>query len=95
MALTVRSKARKPAGLTVAKATVDAGRITRQIMPGVMVTVQSKLSHDLATDTPTVVTTITFPENAYRANDLALALRDRLNAMIEHDSARIVLTRTR
>lgn len=55
-------KTKTPAQLTVTKATQQARRHVDRIMPGVGATVESRLSHDLATDTPTVVTTISFPE---------------------------------
>jgi hypothetical protein len=47
--------------LTVPQATSQARRHVDKIMPGVMATVDSRLSHDMATDTPTVTTTVTFP----------------------------------
>lgn len=47
--------------LTVQQATKQARRHVDKLMPGVMATVESKLSHDLDTDTPTVITTVTFP----------------------------------
>jgi len=59
---TVKSNAkRQNLGLTVPVATRQARKIVDAVMPGVMATVESKLSHDLATDTATVVTTVTFP----------------------------------
>jgi hypothetical protein len=54
-------KTKTPALLTVSKATSQARRAVDRIMPGVMATVESKLSHDLKADTALVVTTITFP----------------------------------
>lgn len=57
---------RKPAELTVVKATREARKIVNRVMPNVGVTVESKLSHDLTTDTPTVTTTITFPKSDAR-----------------------------
>lgn len=56
------TKTKTPKMLTVTQATVQARRLVDRFMPGVMATVDSKLSHDLATDTPTVITTVTFPE---------------------------------
>lgn len=61
---TVKSRARKQnLGLTIPVATRQARKIVDQVMPGVMVTVESKGSHDLATDTPVIVTTVTFPRD--------------------------------
>ena len=57
--------ARKPKphnlGLTIPVATRQARAIVDRAMPGVGATVESKHSHDPATDTPTVTTTITSP----------------------------------
>lgn len=65
---TVKSRARKlGAGLTVAKATREARRVVDKVMPDANATVNSCFGHDLATDTPTVVTTITFPKSGARA----------------------------
>ncbi len=62
---------RKPAGLTVAKATRDARRIVDATMPGVNATVDSRMSWDMSGDFGVVITTITFPETA-DASDVAL-----------------------
>lgn len=93
---TVKSTAAKQnVGLTVTKATSQARRIADRIMPGAGVTVESRLSHDLATDTPTVVTTITHPTG----HEAALALWTALFALPgvirngSRDSARMVITR--
>lgn len=67
-------KTKTPAPLTATKATSQARRHVDAIMPGVGATVESKLSHDLATDTPTVVTTITFPAGQAGRTGLALML---------------------
>lgn len=83
----------KTAQLTITKATSQARRIVDRVMPGVMATVESKHSWDAASDRQTVVTTITFPANAYAANNLALALQDRLGADVELSPTRIVVTR--
>lgn len=94
---TVQSKARKQnLGLTVTQATSQARRHVDRIMPGVMATVDSRTSYDMKADVPIVITTVTFPRNALGANDLALALQDRLSAEITHmaDSS-IVITRAR
>lgn len=93
---TVKSAARKPAGLTVAKATADARKVVNRVMPGVNTTVDSRLSHDLDTDTPTVITTITFPRG-HAARHLAvvnLAAIDEGAEIVDTDS-RIAITRKR
>jgi hypothetical protein len=82
--------------LTVPQATSQARRHVDKIMPGVMATVESKLGHDLATDTPTVITTVTFPAN----NPNGVALMDRLDVnlnpiKIDAGPARITITRAR
>jgi len=64
----------KTSALTVVKATSQARRYVDKLMPGVIATVESKLSHDLTTDTPTVITTITFPRTHHNRMGLKLAL---------------------
>jgi hypothetical protein len=82
--------------LTVTKATSQARRHVDKIMPGVMATVESKLSHDLATDTATVITTITFPANHPATRNLEAALVTKLDhRKVDFGPARITLTRTR
>ncbi len=73
-AIALRSKARAAATLTAPKATTQARRIVDKIMPGVVATVESRLSHDLASDTPLVITEITFPVHHPRAHELGQAL---------------------
>lgn len=93
---TVKSRARKQnLGLTVSQATRDARRVVDATMPGVNATVESRFGHDLATDTPTVVTTITFPESA-DASDVA-CWAERAPGVIssEWTSVRITATRKR
>lgn len=90
------TKTKKPALLTITKATSQARRHVDRIMPGVMATVDSRLSHDLDTDTPIVVTTVTFP----RMHDGISDLRAALHALsgirdCRTETARIVITRTR
>jgi len=71
----VKSNARKQnLGLTVPAATVQARRIADRIMPGAGVTVESKGSHDLDTDTPVIITTVTFPANMAATAKVALSL---------------------
>lgn len=81
--------------LTVTKATTQARRHVDRLMPGVMATVESRLSHDLDTDTPLVVTIATFP-----ATYSPVALADALKALpgaasVRAHATRIVLTRAR
>lgn len=84
---------RKPAGLTVTKATRDARKIVDAVMPGVGATVESRNSWDLAEDCQTVITTITFPETA-DASDVALWAK-RAPGVIRSSwsTARITVTR--
>lgn len=86
---------RKPAGLTVTKATRDARRLVDRIMPSVGATVESKLSHDLATDTPTVTTVVTFPHMHPAISELRFALDQLAKRDIKTDPSRITITRTR
>jgi hypothetical protein len=82
--------------LTVTKATSQARRHVDKIMPGVMATVDSRLSHDMATDTPTVITTVTFPANHPATRDLEAALVTKLDhRKVDFGPARIVITRAR
>jgi hypothetical protein len=70
----VKSRAAKQnIGLTVPQATRQARAVADQLMPGQGVTVESRRSHDTDTDTPTIVTYITFPEAA-DASDVACAV---------------------
>jgi hypothetical protein len=90
------ARTKTPAPLTVTKATSQARRIVDRIMPGMMATVDSKLSHDLATDTATVITTVTFPENADGQRDLFRALETLSGAeSTTWGIARITVERTR
>jgi hypothetical protein len=93
----VKSTARKLAtGLTVQKATRDARRIIEQVMPGVGVTVTSRISWDFDSDRQTVVTTITHPTDHAGAFALWAALFALPNVLRNgsRDSARMVITRT-
>jgi hypothetical protein len=60
----------KTSELTISKATAQTRRLVDKIMPGVMATVESKRSYDLAAGKATIVTTITHPEYS---NHVALA----------------------
>jgi hypothetical protein len=99
MALAVRTRKSntKPSpALSVALATRQARRHVDAIMPGVMATVESRLSHDLDTDTPTVVTTVTFPRMHPAISELRLALTGlRGQRDTRTDADRITITRTR
>lgn len=96
MALNVKSNARKQnLGLTVVKATRDARRAADATMPGAHATVDSRRTHDLATDTPVIVTTITFPSNDTRGYALYQALSDipGQHGWIKVGSASYIVTR--
>jgi len=60
--------------LSVTKATTQARRIVDKFIPGVMATVESRLSHDLDADVPIVITTITFPADRQGCGELSSAL---------------------
>lgn len=84
-----------PQQLTVAQATSQARRHVDRVMPGAMATVESKFSHDLATDTALVITTVTYP-----ATDHAAPLFEALKTLpgtveVKGFAARAVITRTR
>ena len=83
--------------LTIQKATSQARRHVDRLMPGVMATVDSRLSHDLATDTPLIITTVTFPEHHTNAVALMDALDVNLSGVRKLDaaSASLTITRTR
>lgn len=96
MALNVKSNARKQnLGLTVVKATRDARRAADATMPAAHVTVDSRRTHDLTTDTPVIVTTITFPSNDTRGYALYQALSDipGRHGCIKVGSASYIVTR--
>jgi len=89
MAITAKS-------LTIKQATSQARRHVDRIMPGVGATVDSRLSHDLASDTPTIITMITFPEHHAAGVALMDALDVNLNPIaITAGSASVTITRTR
>lgn len=83
--------------LTVTQATSQARRHVDKAMPGAMAFVNSRLSHDMATDTPTVVTTITYPENHPGQEDLRAALNRLAGQMdtVQVESCRMRVTRAR
>jgi hypothetical protein len=82
--------------LTVPKATAQARRHVDKLMPGVLATVDSKLSHDLKTDTPLVITTITFPQWHDQMVPLRAALRTLADVRtVTPGSASYVVVRSR
>jgi hypothetical protein len=85
-----------PALLTIPQATKQARRHVDKLMPGVGATVESKLSHDLDTDTPTVITVVTFPHMHSAISELRAALHSLpgIRDMATADSS-IRFTRTR
>lgn len=90
------TKTKAPALLTVPQATKQARRHVDRLMPGVMATVESKLSHDLDTNTPLVITTVTFPRNHEGRHLLVvnLATLAGFRSLIDDDSS-IRMTRER
>lgn len=93
----VKSRARKQAiGLTIMQATTQARRIVDKTMPAsTCATVVSRFGHDLATDTATVITEVTFPETA-DASDVA-CWAERAPGVISStwSTVRITVTRKR
>jgi hypothetical protein len=94
---TIRSntKRKQDLGLTVPVATRQARRIVDAVMPGVMVFVESKLSHDLANDVATVITTVSFPTGDLRAVFLFadLARLSNQHGEMRYADSSIVITR--
>lgn len=85
---------RQDLGLTVPVATRQARAIADRIMPGIMATVESRTSHDLATDTPVIITTIMFPRGHEARHLLVKTLASTLNpAGIRDADSSIVITR--
>lgn len=89
------TKTRKP--LTVRTASAQVRRIVDRVMPKTAFpTVESRLGHDLSSDTPTVITVITFPENQPERLILAACLHATLPQHdIDFDLSRITITRPR
>lgn len=82
--------------LSVQKATNQARRIADRAMAGAMVSVSTRLGHDLATDTPLAITTISYPEN--HAGEVLLGIgATRLAGVLklDGDPSRLVITRDR
>lgn len=98
MALVVRSRAPKVAmslPLSIALATRQARKHVDRIMPAVGATVESRLGHDLETDTPTIITTITFPQDADGASLLGTALLRLADKGMTIADSSVVITRKR
>ncbi len=96
MQIKSHTKRKQDLGLTVTAATTQARRIVDRVMPGAGATVESRLSHDLATDTATVITVVTFPRNDERTDTLIdglTALPGKHGAATLGDSS-IVITRS-
>lgn len=82
--------------LSVQKATSQVRRIVDNVMAGAMVSVSTRLSHDLATDTPLAVTVVSYP--AGHAGEALMAMRAmRLAGTVKLDGSdsRLVITRDR
>ena len=82
--------------LTVQKATSQARRIVGDLMTGAMVSITTRLTHDLATDTPLAVTTVSYPEG--HASETLLGIRaTRLKGVVklDGDPSRLVIIRDR
>lgn len=94
--LKAKSNAKKQdLGLTISRATRDARRVVDRVMPGVNATVESRFGHDLDTDTPTVITEVTFPDGDLRRVELGMELRALSDASARVERARVVVTRKR
>jgi len=91
--MTTKTAARKE--LTIQQATREARRLVDKIMPGVGATVESRGSYDLKTDTPLIITRVTFPRDEYGANALALAAQDRLSADVMLADSSVTIRRAR
>lgn len=89
-------KTKTPALLTVTQATTQARRMVTKTTTAQTVTVESRLSHDLAMDVPIVITTITFPASDLTAEALHEAAAD-LSGYLRtvRDSSRLVIVRAR
>lgn len=81
--------------LSIPQATRQARKHVDALMPGVLATVESKLSHDLAADVAIVRTTVTFPHMHPAISELHAALRSLSGIRdFRTDSARMTFTRT-
>ena len=88
-------KASAPKVLTIAKATAEAGRIARRIMPGALVTVDSRNSWDTSTDVQTVITTVTFPRDNPNGPALfsELSYLDNRHGNMQYTAESVTITR--
>lgn len=89
-------KTKTPQLLTIPQATKQARRYVDKLMPSVLATVESQGSWDLDTDTPIMITTVTFPHMHSAISELRAALRSLpgIRDMTTADSS-IRFTRTR
>lgn len=82
--------------LSTSKATSQVRRIVDAVMAGAMATVDTRMSHDLATDTPLAITTVSYP--AGHSGEVLLGMRAlRLAGVLklDGDPCRLVITRDR
>lgn len=80
--------------LTVALATREARKIVSKLMSaGPEVSVESRSSFDLDTDTQTVITTVWFPRNADDASTLGTALHPLADGGMKVADSSITITR--
>lgn len=82
--------------LTITKATSQARRLVSAAMAGSMTSVSSRLSHDLDTDTPLMVTVVSYPAGHAGETLLAIsAMRLKGAVKIDGETSRLVITRDR
>jgi hypothetical protein len=82
--------------LSITQATSQARRHVNKLMPGVMVTVESKGTADPATLAPIMRTVVTFPHMHPAISELRAALHSLPGIRdIRTDSTRITITRSR
>jgi len=91
--MTTKAKSRE---LTIQQATREARRLVDRIMPGVGATVESRGSWNLDTDTPLMITHITFPRGQYGVSglDLLISAMPGFVSRVRSDSS-ITITRAR
>lgn len=82
--------------LTTQKATSQVRRIVSDLMPGTTASVATRLTHDLATDTPLAVTVVSYPDG-HPAETLLGIRTMRLKGVVKIDgeASRLVITRDR
>ena len=82
--------------LTITKATSQARRIADRVMTGAMVSVSTRLGHDLDTDTALTITTVSYPEGHAGETLLGIgAMRLAGVLKLDGDPTRLVITRDR